>query len=310
MAASLALYLAFRDSANKQVSIASASEPLVEVSSLVGIDKVKAQLSGEGGDLTVSFPYKEGEIEKVSYTIEEGFLNIVVKAGEQGLTFSEKDIRYNRGGGMPKVIFVVGTPRISDLGSLFNPQALKNTTIVNIDNKNDNQGFGDIVLVSPKYSSVSEQVASLLQSLNLDIDVDIAQNLLSGILDATENFQKPNTSYLAFEMAGSLMKKGALRQSAQPKQGPSKAPFTQPAFVEEDEFQGRDNTQRQGAYADPFFAPPMQQTQSRESPDQVAPLREARNDQHKPKEKPREQTGKNPPPDWLMPKVYRGSTNI
>src|SRR5438874_459420 len=82
MAAALSLHLLLK-SVNKSTTIASPSDPLVEVSSLVGVNKVQKKLSGESGDLVVSFPYLEGEIEKVSYTIENDHLNIVVKASEQ-----------------------------------------------------------------------------------------------------------------------------------------------------------------------------------------------------------------------------------
>lgn len=213
MAAALSIYLVLKTS-DKNVSIACPTDPLVEVSSLVGIDKVKNSLDGEGGDLVVSFPYRDREIEKVSYTLEEGFLNIVVKAGTDGLSFTEKEVKYKRGGSLPTLLFVVGTPRLSDLGSLFNPDALKNTTVINIDNKIDNQGFGDIVVVSPRSSSVSEEVANILTSLEFPFDIDLAQNLLSGINFATDNFQDPKTSVAAFEMAAFLMKKGAVRSKA------------------------------------------------------------------------------------------------
>jgi len=211
MASGLALYLGLK-AAQKNVSIASPTEPIVEVSSLVGINKVSTTLSGEGGDLVVTFPYKDREIEKVSYSLENGYLNIIVKAGEDGLSFTEKDVQYKRGGGgLPTLLFIVGTPRLSDLGGLFNPDALKDTTVVNIDNKADNQGFGDIVVVSPRSSSVSELMANLLEDLALPIDVDIAQNLLLGISFSTDNFQDSKTSATAFEMAAMLMKKGAMR---------------------------------------------------------------------------------------------------
>lgn len=211
MAGALALYLSLQNF-GKSVSIASPTEPIVELSSLVGIDQVKTNFgSGKSGDLTVSFPYKEGEIEKISYTLEDGFLNILVKSGDAGLSFDEKEIIYKRGGIAQAVLFTIGTPRLSDLGKLFDVQALKDTKIINIDNKAENQGYGDVVLVSTNFSSVSEQVASLIFSLGLKMDIDIAQNLLSGVGNATDNFQNPNTSPLAFEIAASLLKKGAVR---------------------------------------------------------------------------------------------------
>jgi hypothetical protein len=164
----------------------------------------------------VSFPDR-GDIEKISYTREDGFINIIVKAGKQGLSFDETDIEYKRSGAGPTVIFIVGTPKLSELVSVFDAEKLKDTTVINIDNKEHNQGFGDIVLVSKDHSSVSESVASLISSLGLKLDIDSASNLMSGITYATENFQHPRTSPLAFETVAMLMKKGAKRTMQAPR---------------------------------------------------------------------------------------------
>ncbi len=277
MAAALSLYLTLQKM-GKRVRIACPSTPLVELSSLVGIDKIKKDLSGEGGDLVVSFPYREGEIEKVSYTLDNGYLNIVVKAGLDGLTFSEEDIKYKRGGSTPRILFVIGTSRLSDLGDLFNPQSLKETTVINIDNKKDNQNFGDIVLVSSQFSSVSEQVATLIASMQLTIDVDIAQNLLSGISTATNNFQKEDTSVNAFEMAAILMKKGAVRIVG----------VKQPSSI------------------DPFFQPKSSDISGKLGKFE----KDAKQLEKQPEVKKDRKDLKEPPSDWLMPKVYKGSTAI
>ncbi|MDO8583103.1 MAG: hypothetical protein Q7R51_01070, partial [bacterium] len=209
MGSALALYLALTE-AGKKATVACPTDPIVEISSLVGIDTVKKGFDGGAtGDLTVSFPDK-GDIEKISYTRENGSLNIIVKAGEKGLSFNEKDVLFKRGGSAPGLILVVGTPRLSDLESVFDPEALKDSKVINIDYKSDNQGFGDIPLLGKNSSSVSELVANFISSLGLNMDVDIASNLLMGIISATNNFQDPKTSALAFETAAQLMKKGAV----------------------------------------------------------------------------------------------------
>lgn len=277
MGAALALYLSLSGDANRNVSIATPEEPLVEVSELVGIDKVKTSLGGTIGDLVVSFPYKEGEIDKVSYTLEGDSLNIVVKAGELGLSFNEKDVKFTRPSSAPDLLFIVGAPRVSDLGKLFDPLQLKDTKVVNIDNSPENQGYGDIVMVSSRLSSVSEQIANLIFNLGFKMDVDTAQNLMWGILYATENFQNPRTSTLAFEMAAELMKMGAVRQPHQS----LRTAFTRSSQAPQGELQEQFNK--------------VQNIQS-------SPVKQA-SEANKP-------SSTEAPDDWLAPKIYKGSTSF
>ncbi len=270
MAGALSLYLALKD-LGKSITVASPSEPLVEVSSLVGIDEVKTNLGASDGDLVVSFPYREGEIEKVSYTRDDNYLNIVVKAGERGLNFDERDVRFTRGSESPELLFVIGSPRVSDLEQLFDPQALKDTIVVNIDNKPENQGYGDILMVSQRLSSVSEAVANLILALGLKMDLDIAQNLMTGIAVSTNNFQADNVSPLAFEMAGILLRQGAIRPQANPVRRRMSA-------------KNLDDLE--------------EKVEKLKKPE-VAKREERKDD-----------TLQTPPEDWLEPKIYKGSTNF
>lgn len=324
MAASLGLYLLLK-TANKNVSIASPSDPLVEVSSLVGIDKVQKTLSSGGGtgDLTVSFPYTEGEIEKVSYTLEEGYLNIIVKAAEKGLSFDEKDVEYIRGGGKLDLVFVVGSAHLADQEKVFDIENL-DTKIINLDNKPDNEQYGEILLVSEKLSSISEGVADLALSLGMHIDQDSAQNLLIGITDATKNFQDPRTSSLAFEMASLLLKKGATRESSvsarrgisvedrpqqahrvvQPQtQSQTSTPDLQTLQRDrraQDDRKVEDNLQRR-----------IQEERTREAQaaNQAQPTRTSQIE-NKNKTDDEAPVDEETPTDWLAPKVYKGSSEV
>lgn len=273
MGAALSLFLALKP-LGKNLIVVTPNDPLVEVSSLVGIDEVKTSLGSSSGDLVVSFPYKEGEIEKVSYTRDDNFLNIVVKAGEKGLNFNEKDVMFTQGASAPELLFIVGAARVSDLGNLFDPTVLKNTIVVNIDNKPENQGFGDIVMVSNRLSSVSEAAANLLVSLGFKMDLDIAQNLMLGIATATDNFQNPKTSALAFEMAGILLRNGALR----------------PAST---------SSPRRKLDID-FDEVPQKPIRPEVLDDRQEPIQS----------KSKIVKDENPPEDWLEPKIYKGSTNF
>ena len=215
MGSALSISLTLK-SIGKDVSVISSKDPIVEVSSLVGIDSVRPNFESNTGDLIVSFPYQQDEIGKVSYTLENGLLNIIVKPKDAPLSFGEKDVIFKRSGALPQVIICIGVKRISELQTFFDVQSLKDTTIVNIDRSGSNEGFGDIVVVGQGASSVAEQVANLMLSLGYPFDEDTAQNLMSGIVAGTGNFQSPRTSSLAFEMAGILLRNGAKREAARP----------------------------------------------------------------------------------------------
>lgn len=340
MAAALSLFFALKND-GKNVNIVCPTEPLVEHSRLVGIDKVQKDFELQGGDMTVSFPYQEGEIEKISYTLENGSLNIIVKAGQDGLSFNEKDVVFKRSEGYPTLLFVIGTSRLSDLDGIYDAQALKDTTVVNIDNKSDNQGYGDISIVTPNNSSISEKVTDLMLSMGLNIDIDIAQNLLTGIEKATNNFQSSRTSPLAFEMTGELIRKGAVRsadnnlQSALPKTNKEdfddfdeedlSPVYRQPAQFPRQPQPITSRVNRQpNAGADLQRLQSMQRQQSQNMPPASQNLENrqsgqdlsaGRQDIDIERKDPSASSGqvrkdKKPPVDWLTPKIYKGSTNI
>lgn len=339
LGAALALFLSLQSS-GKRVSVASVTEPLVEHSNLVGIDKVKANFEGQGGDLIVSFPYREGEIDKVSYTLDDGALNIVVKPGELGLSFTEQDVVFRRKGEYPQLIFTIGVPKISDLSSIFGINELKDTTIINIDTKIDNQGFGDVIVIASESSSISEQIAKLLTSLGFEIDLDVAQNLLSGIASSTDNFQSPKTTPVAFEMAGILMSRGAVRQSVikpQEREFPPAGGLRDQGQVLQQLTQRHPSTSsgqgRQGQPASQLGEQPRrdarrnfpprrgQPSASLDSPsasfdsaqDKSSGLGaqdKASGQAHSASSGQAGLNPKNPPEDWLTPKVYKGSTNV
>ena len=309
MGAALSLYLLLK-AANKHVSIASPADPIVEISSLVGIDKVQRNFGGDAGDLVVSFPYKEGEIEKVSYTLENNFLNIIVKSSEQGLTFREEDVRYTRGSGSIDLLIVVGTATLDQIGDVIDSQKLSNITIINIDNDPNNQGFGDIVLVSPQASSVSEHVADIVLTLGFTFEQDSAQNLLSGVMSATSNFQDPRTSSLAFEVSAFLMKHGAQRPRIQGIQSNQVDQSAAQRFRQASE--QMDQQRQSSPVAAPAARPaqPQQQAEPVQQPQSVQQPTSSQMPDNFDKVEQAEEQNEKPPLDWLTPKVYKGSSEV
>lgn len=312
MAGALSLYSAL-SSQGKSVSVVSKKQPQVEVSSLVGIDQVKSRFESQNGDLVVSFPFKDDEIGKVSYTLENGLLNIIVKPKTDSLSFGEKDVIFARSGDLPSILITVGVKRLSELAGLFNVEALKDTTIINIDKGQNNDGYGEVVIVSQGASSVCEQIANLLITLGYPMDPDIAQNLFSGIMQGTGNFQSPKTSSLAFEMAGVLLRNGARRETPR-----AVAPMPpQNARIFAQTRPTRPFVGQQPRVGQPF-SPRNQNPQPRIDQAQgqqfakPQPRQQERNTTEYTREvKPDDQdAGEVAPPDWLAPKIYKGSTNV
>lgn len=287
-AAALSLYLSLR-SAGKNVQVISLSDPQVSESHLVGIDGIEKSFSGNVKTLTISVPYKEGEIDKVSYNIEKDRLNVNLFAQTHGISFSEKDINYIKQGSAPSALITLGVRLKSDLANAA--EIRQDSKILQIDLKS-NDRFGSIALIDPTYSSVSEAVTELLYELAFPVDIDTAQNLLDGIVAATDNFSK-TASMFAFQFSGLLMQSGAQRR--QVGQMPAEEVFPQA----EELLKPRDVNYNQKVARDFFKS---------STPAPVTPAPSSISSQPSPEEVPQgETTVGEVPSDWFLPKVFKGS---
>jgi nanoRNase/pAp phosphatase (c-di-AMP/oligoRNAs hydrolase) len=208
VAAGLGLFLVLKNS-GKDVQIVSRKDPSVEVSSLFGVDQIKKSFEGLTRTLTISVPYREGEIEKVSYNIDQDRLNVNLFAENSGISFSESDIEYIKKGSAPQLVITVGVANDTELSDFIDP---KSTKTIHIDKNPINPLIGDASIIDPSFSSLSEVVASLIMELSLGFDQDAYQNLMDGITYATRNFTLQTTSPYAFETAGFLLQNGAKRK--------------------------------------------------------------------------------------------------
>lgn len=220
MGSALALYLAL-SKMGKNVTIAMESQPLVEISNLVGIDQVKTTLTGKNMLLTYK-PYQLGDFEKVSYLEDPG----TVAAGDDSfkLTITPRDgfvpnpqnFSFSFTGTSADLIFTVEILEPREAGNLYDPQLFTNTPIINIDNHDPNKDYGRFNLVEPDAASISEIVTFFLRAINATIDADIAGNLYQGIVSATQNFQSPKVAAATFEAAAICLRAGKPKPVATP----------------------------------------------------------------------------------------------
>jgi len=306
--AALGLYLSLKE-AGKNPQIISVKEPIVEIANLVGIDKVKKSFSGNSNRVVVSLPYIKGEIGKVSYKEENDRINFYLTAveGRSITSYDTNDINLIWDGSMPDVIFVFGVSNASQVTSYIGSS--NSVKIVNIDN--NGESFGDISLVNNSFSSVSEVVAKIIKELRLPVNIDIAQNLLDGILYGTRNFTKPNTSPYAFESAGILMQAGAARMDNRNSGRGMFGSQNKPSHQN----QNRNNQNRNQNRPQQNQNIQLNQNVNRtEEVQRIASQPTNENlsvEPNEPEAVPNQPAdNQDIPDDWLMPKVFKGSQDI
>lgn len=307
LASGLALFLSL-EQLGKQVDIVSEATVLVAHSNLYGVGKVRNSLPqiGGGGDFTLTL---EGvvspdgtvpSLEKLDWFPEGANLNLVFHV-LPGQSFKPTQVvpKYQNTASSSSLVFVVGAATLNDLGGVFinNPQAFSGSFVVNLDNNGANSNFGQINIVDSS-ASLSEIVASVLNSLGLNVNSDIASNILTGIYNYTNNLTV-NVNPDTFIVVGQAMQVGGKvpTVNVNPMPNPSGVPAL-PPMPEQPVSQPQVNVQPQVA-PQPVVAPQPNILQS--NPFMAAPPNIAGQDSSQP-------DTSNPSPDWLTPKVYKGTS--
>ncbi|OGG00217.1 hypothetical protein A2Y99_03300 [Candidatus Gottesmanbacteria bacterium RBG_13_37_7] len=298
VASGLAFYLALA-STGKQTALICSSPMTVEFSHLIGVDKISNALNNhQGNNLTISFPYQEGSIEKVSYNIENNVFNLVIEPRNGFPTVTEDLVKYSYSGGTTDLIITIGATQFTDLGNIYtnNQQIFQNKKIINIDINSQNRNFGKINIIDPESPSISELSLSLLSLLGFSNNPDIATDIFIGINAATNNFSSANISATTFEAAALCMKYGAKKSSFQSISRPEQKPpqVSLPSFIPK-----------------PFpknqKSPPLNQMPLSNQPQaNISYSKPSTAGFKKPQQTDNSQ--KETPPDWLKPKIYKGST--
>ena len=82
-------------------------------------------------------------------------------------------------------------------------------TLINVDHHKSNEQFGTLNWVDPAASSVGEMLYDLFEQWGVELSRDAAVCLYASILTDTGGFAFSNTTARAFQVAGSLVERGA-----------------------------------------------------------------------------------------------------
>ncbi len=308
IAAGTALYLALTK-AGKSVSLVCSTTPQ---SDAVAADKIQNSLSTGGDNLIVSFPYSEGSIDKVDYNIQGNTFNLVIVPRKDFPKLEPKQVQFSYTGGKIEFIFTIDVPNLNSIGPVYqqNQNEFQGKNIINIDRHLINNNFGVINYVNKTSSSTTELVLKVIEALKVEIDKDIATNMYSGLVTATNGFTSYSVNADTFEAAAKLLKYGAVKK---PVARPG-APAVQPG--------GPRFQQQQGPYV-PGNRPPVmspqavqgqapQQNEQNDQPQVPQPQQPQENStpieavESKPEGSSSGNSEKSSSSDWLKPKIFPG----
>jgi nanoRNase/pAp phosphatase (c-di-AMP/oligoRNAs hydrolase) len=164
-------------------------------------------------EFVLSFDTNRNKIYKIRHEELDGRFNIYLTP-EKG-SIDPRDFSFILAKFKYDLIIVIDCPDLEKLGPAYlqNPDLFFEVPVVNIDHRSENENFGQINLVNVTASSCSEIISEFLEQFDPSaIDENIATCLLTGIIGATESFQKKNTTPKTFLIASGLMNRGAEQQ--------------------------------------------------------------------------------------------------
>jgi len=195
----------------KHVLLLSPEFEMEKFKNFAGSNRVTSKLGNK--NLNIIFDYNPEAIDKVSYHINEEankfYLVVQPQKGQQPLDI--KSVSFDYAGAEADLIILVGVSELEELEQLYfgYEQLFQDSALINI--ASFESSVANINLDTSGTSSISENVVDLLESLGIELDADIATNLLAGIEDRTDSFHSLSASPNTFEKAAKLLKIGARR---------------------------------------------------------------------------------------------------
>lgn len=187
-------------------------------SDLVASDKIQPSLTSSGDNLVISFPYSDGAIDKVDYNIQGNFFNLTIIPRPGSQKIDPGQVRYSYSGGSIDFIITIDALNLNNLGNIYNnfQNEFQGKNIVNIDRHLTNGYFGTVNFVNKSSSSTSEMILKIIRGLNAEIDREVATNLYTGLVAATNNFTSYSVNADTFQAASELLKMGAQKKAFKP----------------------------------------------------------------------------------------------
>ena len=182
-------------------------------SSIIGLDKLTTKLGSN--HLLVSFDYSASAVDKVSYHLDDKnnkfYLTIKPQKGEQPL--NKDSVQFEYVGADADLVVVFGVQELTELEQLYvgYEDLYQSCNVLCISSLVPNFQCAHANL--SKVSSSCETIYRILVESGMQIDSEIATNLLAGIQYETDNFLNFKADAETFETISGLLKSGARRKT-------------------------------------------------------------------------------------------------
>jgi len=212
VAAGLSLYLALENNlpaqTGKTVSISSSADMTVEFNRLVGVNKISQEVGNK--NLVIKFKnYQAQNIERVTYDIEDNEFRLSVIPKPQVAPPTEDQLKVGYSGLSADTVILVGGGSESHFPILSKPE-LKSAKKAHIGLSSLTSENKEILSFAKTSSSTAEIMFEYIKELGLEINADIASNLLSGLNEGSKNFSSHYVTANTFQVASELMQLGAV----------------------------------------------------------------------------------------------------
>jgi hypothetical protein len=211
MVASATAFKLSLERAGKTVTLACPDPMTVEFNRLVGVESITTNFGSR--NFVISFPGQTDVVDKVSYNIESGELQLVItpKVGSLGIDY--RKLKFTSAGLQAELVITVGVDLLTDLGEIYSEikDFLPSTPVISLNHSVPAENFAKTQLFDIDAASLTEIVTHLHSQLDLSLSPDSASNLLFGLEDTTSHYQSGLVSATTFEAAATLLRAGAKR---------------------------------------------------------------------------------------------------
>lgn len=216
-AGGLALFLALKD--KKQTTIACPTPMVVEFNRLIAVDKITKELGNK--NLVISLAdYNPDNLEKVSYDLEEnGEMKLKIMTKPGGVPPREDQVKLTYTGVSADLVILIGGVDQTSFPDLTSNKDLAEVRLAHIGTEGAKIEGKDAISLARPASSISELIGALIKESGLEVDADMATNLIMGIEEGSKNFTDASVTGETFSMVGELMKLGGKRAGAVPPKG-------------------------------------------------------------------------------------------